>query len=590
MRSTWLALVLGGCASHEGSGDRATPVVDLRADSNRDGEVRFDDSDANKTEWNASVGAVFLANIDDDAERCPRSSDDETIALCNDAADDVVNGPDDARDLARLLTRPWPEAPPGTVGRLHVAPAAAKDLVRLFKRTGARPTDFEPIDEGSVLSAREIAAGIELAIEAKDVVRDRTVWDGYVDVTFTVTTRARRQAEDTVRLRVAPVLTFHHLLPAETVWMADNAAPSYQVTKRDIEASAIAAGVGFRLLDVSDQWAQDYFEPAFMSMPAEGGRQHVIRVNYRSANMIERTPDRVRLRASGRVVFRLRGKDVAGLQEFDPSHRIAMDDLDSLGNFETVPPYEKDGVSFPFGRLLRGSTRSFYPDKRFVRMVDAQGQQPAIEIDTSWLYIGHVDETVNFVKAPTPRGWMALVADPRLAEQMLENAMRAGAGDTPMFVGKHWLDDETGHEVPAEVTIAEVLADTQVMQASAEAAAEIDAQLEVLRRELGLADDEIIRVPLLHGIYRGQSIAYQPAMVNALYVSDARLAAPDPHGPVIGGKDIFKAALADRLAAIGISVDWIEDWDAFHRFQGEVHCASNVTRRIPEARWWESGR
>jgi len=586
-----LGLGLGACASDDGSGVRATPVVDLRADSNRDGEVRFDESDANKTEWNATVGAVFLANIDDDAQRCPRTFDDAKIALCNDAADDVVNGPDDALDLARLRTRPWPEAPPGTVGRVRVAPAAAKRLVRLFKRTGPGPTDFEAIDEESMFSAREIAAGIELAIEAKDIVRDRDAWDGYVDVTFSVTTRAKTHAEDTVRLRVAPVLTFHHLLPAEIVWMADNSAPSFQVTKEDIEASSIAAGVGpVRLLDVSDQWAQDYFEAAFMSMPAEGGRQHVIRVNYRSANMIGRTEEGVRLRPSGRVVFRMRGKDVAGVQEFDPDHGIAMDDLDSLGNFETVPPYEKDGVSFPFGRLLRGSTRAFYPDKRFMKMLDAQGLQPPIEIDTSWLFIGHVDETVSFVKAPTPRGWMLLVASPRLAEQMLEDAVRAGAGDTPMFVGKKWLDDATGHEVPAEATIAEVLADTQVMQASAEAAAEIDAQLEILKHELGLTEDEIIEVPFLHGIYRGMSIAYQPAMVNALYVSDTRLAAPDPHGPVIGGKDVFKAALEERLAAIGITVDWVEDWDAFHRFQGEVHCASNVTRRIPEARWWESGR
>src|SRR5690606_12369798 len=147
-RSTFvlaLGLGLGACASDDGSGVRATPVVDLRADSNRDGEVRFDESDANKTEWNATVGAVFLANIDDDAQRCPRTFDDAKIALCNDAADDVVNGPDDALDLARLRTRPWPEAPPGTVGRVRVAPAAAKRLVRLFKRTGPGPTDFEAI-------------------------------------------------------------------------------------------------------------------------------------------------------------------------------------------------------------------------------------------------------------------------------------------------------------------------------------------------------------------------------------------------------------------------------------------------------------
>ena len=36
------------------------------------------------------------------------------------------------------------------------------------------------------------------------------------------------------------------------------------------------------------------------------------------------------------------------------------------------------------------------------------------------------------------------------------------------------------------------------MQASAEAAAEVDTQLAVLKKELALAEDEIIHVPFLH--------------------------------------------------------------------------------------------
>ena len=206
------------------------------------------------------------------------------------------------------------------------------------------------------------------------------------------------------------------------------------------------------------------------------------------------------------------------------------------------------------------------------------------------MFVGHVDETVSFVKAPTPRGWALLVNDPRMAKQMLEDALAAGYGDTPMFLDRSWVDIETGVTSPAEVTVKQVLADSEVLQSSAEAAVEIDAQLAILKKETGLTDDEIIPVPFLHTIYAGKSIAYQPGMVNGLYVADDRFAAPDPHGPVIGGKDIFKAAFSESLGRIGIKVDWIEDWDAYHRFFGEVHCGSNTTRAIPEARWWETGR
>src|SRR5262249_35246428 len=149
---------------------------------------------------------------------------------------------------------------------------------------------------------------------------------------------------------------------------------------------------------------------------------HVIRVNYRSANVYE--PEKVEnpLRRAGNLVFRLRGKDIAGVQQFDIRHDQRMDTLNSFGNLETIPPHTgPDGTVYPFGRILRGETKSYFPDRTFEKMLEAQGQQPAIRIDTSWLLVGHVDETLSFVKAPTPRGWKLLVNDARLAKKMLED-------------------------------------------------------------------------------------------------------------------------------------------------------------------------
>ena len=564
-------------------------LADIRADSNRDGEIAFDDSDAEKTAWTKESGAVFLANIDDDTERCKTTGDDLTLAACNDAQDDVINGDDDALDLARLKTRPWPRTPDDATAHIEILTEAAKDRVRLFKRIGEGEADFEVLAEDDVFTADEIRAGFELAIEAKDIVRDADVWDGLVEVQLTVSSPSKGDSSDKVVLRVAPVLTFHHLLPAEQIWVSNTRTQGNKDMRTDLAASCKAAGIAApKTIDVPDPWAQDFFEPAYMSMPGKDGTQHVIRVNYRSANVFEPEKEKTPLRPAGQFVFKVRGHDVAGVQQFLIDHDPDMDTLNSFGNLETVPPYEKDGVSFPFGRVIRGNVKSYYPDKSFVKMIESQRMQPAIYVDTSWLLVAHIDETMSFVKAPTPRGWALLVNDARLAKQMLEDAVAAGKGDTPMFVGKYWVDWDTNKERPAEITISELLADTEVMKASAEAAAEVDAQLEIVKKETGLTEDEIIRVPFLHTEYDGKSAAYQPGTVNGVYVSDTHFGAPDPHGPEIDGKDIFKTALSEPLAKLGITVDFIEDWDEYHLGIGEVHCGTNSTRKIPEARWWES--
>jgi len=566
-------------------------LADLRADSNRDGQITFDDSDATKMDWTKESGAIFLANIDDDSKRCKAKGDDLTIAKCNDAQDEIVNGDDDALDLARLKSKPWPKTPEDATGHVTILTDAARDRVRLFKRFGEGATDFDVLPEDNTFTYEEIRAGFELAIEAKDIVRDPKEWDGYVEVQLTVTSPTKGESSDVVLLRVAPVVTFHHLLPAEQIWVSNTRTPGNTAMRADLTTSCKAAGLGApKTIDDPDPWTQDFFETAYMSMPGPDGTQHVIRVNYRSANVFEPEKEKSPLRPAGKFVFELRGRDVAGIQQFDIDHHPDMDTLNSFGNYETVPPYEKDGESYPLGRVIRGKTKSYYPDKTFSKMLEAQGMQPPIDVDTSWLLVAHIDETISFVKAPTPRGWMLLVNDAPMAKKMLEDAVKAGAGDTPMFVGKYWVDFESGEMTPAEVTISEVLADTEVMKASAEAAAEIDAQLETIKKEIGLADDEIIHVPFLHIEYAGKSAAYQPGTVNGVYISDTRFGAPDPHGPEIDGKDIFKTAFAEPMKKIGITVDFIEDWDDYHLGIGEVHCGTNSTRKIPEARWWESGR
>ena len=585
-------------------------LVDLRADANRDGEVSFEDDadDVDEDKWTDEHGAIFLANIDDDTQRCPMNGDDLALAACHDAADEVVNGPDDALDLARLKTKGWASAPDDVKAKITFN---NPDYVRLFKVTAG---SFEVIASGHELTADEVREGIELAIEGKDIVRDLRVWDGLVDVSVEVEAGDATD-KDTVQMRVAPVITSHHLSPAEStlasaVPSAANPAqqdPGNAAMVAGLDAAAKAAGLPLpQLFQTYDRWMQDIFEPGYMSMPGPNGKQHTMRVNLRAAgvniqyrpegtSMVPYIDPRNPLRTAGRIVYALRGKDSAGVQAFD-LRRVSdpndNDSLNSFGNHETIPPYTHEGKSFPVGRILRGSVE--HADPAFQRMIEAQRVQEPLRVPTDWLVVGHVDETISFVKAPTPRGWVMLVNDARLARDMLEKASASGYGSTPMFVGKKWKtrDPQTGATIqtPAEITIDQVLADEVVMAASAEAALHIDDQVAVVKVATGLRDDEIIRIPFLHTDMRGGSVAYHPGTVNGIYMSDKDFAAPDPHGPKIDGRDIFRASMEDSLEKLGITTHWVEDWDGYHINLGEVHCGSNAIRKIPEATWWMSPR
>jgi protein-arginine deiminase len=212
--------------------------------------------------------------------------------------------------------------------------------------------------------------------------------------------------------------------------------------------------------------------------------------------------------------------------------------------------------------------------------IDAQGQQNILAIDTSWLLVAHVDETVSFMKASTPHGWIMLVTDTAGAVKMLQDQSAAGYGSTAMFAG-----------TSGATTISAVLNNTALMTHNQDAAADILDQVNVIKTATGLTDAEIVKVPTTHRLTSSKSIAHLPGIVNGIAMSDKVFLAPDPHGPVIGGKDIFKAAFEASMATWGITVYWVEDWDLLHSLNGEIHCGTNVDRLVGAGEtWWTSGK
>jgi protein-arginine deiminase len=75
-------------------------------------------------------------------------------------------------------------------------------------------------------------------------------------------------------------------------------------------------------------------------------------------------------------------------------------------------------------------------------------------------------------------------------------------------------------------------------------------------------------------------------MVNML-VTNGHCAVPKPFGPVVGGMDKFQEEAKAKLSALGLAVEFVDDWFTYHVQLGEVHCGTNTLRREKQFAWWE---
>ncbi|WP_425580524.1 protein-arginine deiminase family protein [Streptomyces thermocarboxydovorans] len=609
-----------------------TTSADLRVDTDRDGrvDVQGTTDTAGEDSWSTNRGAVMLPNIDDDTKRC-RTKDakgkplsDARLAACNDAADAKVNGSADAADLARIRSVPMTKVRKGAHGSLKVT-AGAKYTRLFLKRGGA----WVPVTAKTRLTPEELRAGVEFGIEATDVIRDPKKWDGRAVVRLTVTA-GKRTTSDQVTLRVAPLLTHHHLQKAQQVMVTRVPGKGQwermqQKFVNELGKEVKRAGITQPLITFDkygDPWAQDFVEPAYVSMTGPGGRRQVMRVMLRSDQ---------RDREAGRELFeKVRGRNVGVVQAFD---RSGPEDwtLNSMGNLETIPPYAHAGRSYPAGRIIQGWRKDTgeKPSKAVRTMLKAQGLQDPLLLDTSWLSVGHVDEFVQFLPAGTPRGWRIGIADPQAGLKLLRDAQKAGHGKTKMFS----VPGVKGQPAPKE-TIDKALASRHLVADNEMAARRIEANLAILKRETGVTDAEVVRVPALYTRdgeatdasgdevpvprltrmggkaplvdtlrERGQqkwlagrnggkaaktvmTSAYVPGAVNGVVLGPDRYLAPRQWGPVVGGKDIFTEAVSAAYRRAGLKVSYLDDWYTYHLGMGEVHCGTN-TLRDANAAWWK---
>ncbi|KJZ80347.1 hypothetical protein HIM_00197 [Hirsutella minnesotensis 3608] len=479
--------------------------VTILGDTNRDGKVdTAGDSDIlGKETWTRDRGALFLATIVDTDRRCSiqitASTPNEDLEKCHDATDTVLRNP---QYLAPLRTLPLRTLSDSAAGFVQVTNSTAAAKVRIFHHVNGRWAHVTP-DYG--FAANTLRSGLELGIDARDVRRPGG-WDGRATVQFVVLDGVE-EARDEVALRVAPVLTHHHGQLAEMLLtqssnmsgIPDSGLTPFASPPNGVEGfrhdpwqatfvhnlgkECVSSGIdsGVFLFNDSDTrtdiWVQDYFEPGYMSIPGPEGPVS-LRIMIRSAQD---------WRPTGRLPFlHLRSNTTGAIQYLADGTGI-----DSLGNLETIPPYTHNGTSFPAGRIVMGAY--FGDEPKILSLLRAQEEQDPIIIDTSWLYVGHTDEFLQFLPADNDRGWVVMVSDPNVGLDLLQAAQRAGHGHVAALSRPPSLGGRPDC-VPTH-TLDQVLGMANFTEFQEFCAQVIDKNIDIIKKATGISDEHIIRVP-----------------------------------------------------------------------------------------------
>ncbi len=327
-----------------------------------------------------------------------------------------------------------------------------------------------------------------------EVVRGRSQrWNGEFKVTLVGVPKRGDPLTSTVTLHVAPVV-FHPSIGApEAVYAAElpvtdeHPRSPFLTTLRETLASL--PGTTLRLVNADqynlDRWAQDAM--AVGEQCTATRCQRVLLQADRPAGQggLERAVEAL---VAADVGYAFAGRSAP------PTW------LDSGGNLEVTPPRFPE---FPLGQLVVGggetdlmgapSSRHVGAEKR--AWLEAQGAQtPILELDTSWLQLGHVDEVVSFVAAPKrARGWAVLLPDPDRTLEWLARAPQRKA----LTVGCE----------PRSVLVNELLSTPSAVEFNHAAARRLAHVREQLKTALSLSDDDFVGLPALYAAGPGNDAA-----------------------------------------------------------------------------------
>ncbi|XP_037354834.1 protein-arginine deiminase type-6 isoform X1 [Talpa occidentalis] len=283
-------------------------------------------------------------------------------------------------------------------------------------------------------------------------------------------------------------------------------------------------------------------------------------------------------------------------------HRVAS--MDSIGNLMVSPPVKVKGKEYPLGRILIGS--SFYPSKEGRDMskalrgfLYAQRVQAPVELFSDWLMVGHVDEFLCFLptrdKREGEKGFRLLLASPSSCYKLFQEKQKEGYGDTVLF--EEVRDDQLLSNGREAYTINQLLADEDMRKQNDYVEKCINLNRELLKRELGLVERDIVDIPQLFCLEQltnvpssqqtGKLFArpYFPNLMQMI-VLDKNLGIPKPFGPQIKGACCLEEKICQLLEPLDFTCTFIDDFDCYLTDIGDFCACANI-RRVPFAfKWW----
>lgn len=603
-------------------------LMHMYVDADRDGAVDWSRRGLDKWEWGkAKKGAIILCNNDDDD-----TSLDPGFGV-EDNQDAIVNKGNDDSEIAPLTLRRFGPTPP-PAGSSATLKVSDKDKIRIFDGRSAGANEIIGPTKGDTFTFSNLSpTSFEFGMEATRYA-GADFESGEITLTLKVTT-PRGSYEEKAVVRVAPWIMPNHLDAAEKVFVVDAGAHNLRF-RNELDVMVKGAGCSLVQHASNDVWMQDCMELGFSNLPKKGIRAVTKAARPRPLESFPKTlltadlgfndpvvsaPERSTFDSTGNLECTPPAKSKAGKDY--PFGRIYF-----------------GGV----GRGVAPLVKQFNADVAL--FLKKQVVQEPIVVDTSWLAVGHVDEFISFVPGG-PKGFTMLLADADLGLSIVDGAKNMT--DTYTVVSGDWLDKiakrygmtamelwkyegDTGLPnskrlksgnpnliyagevivVPARMLIGRDFdgkkAEVTITEFVTKGITAMGLDIAALRTfntavqghikttqvqfetEIGLDPaTDLIRVPAIF-FPNERSPAFADAltagMVNMLVINK-NCVIPKPFGPVASGKDLFEEDLKGKLTALGLGVNFLDDWYEYHVALGEVHCGTNTLRAPTQVPWWE---
>ena len=425
---------------------------------------------------------------------------------------------------------------------------------------------------------------------------------------------------DQIQLKVAPLILIGHLQDALQSFTSriggdpDIEAESTAYTTQRFP-NATPPGVTDAIIvdpdnSGDDPWAQDEFQIGFQEAPYAVAMYVVL--DSKRDGQEDFYPFTPGLKP---FPLTLLGPDFGHIQIDDGG---PANSLDSFGNLEVSPPVE---ASYPLGRVYYGDggPGGRQMDATLREFLSRQGVQAPVPLNSDWLLVGHVDESMSIVPNPyATHGWSVLLADPVLALDILKgDALVPGGVAETLHIPRY--GDYQVVQLGALLGLPTTDGSSTIEQYNA-AGGPVDSLLQNLRNDIEVKFDlessqDFYPVPVLFDSRpddegNPKAIAITPNLVNSA-VYGGTVIAPDPflhafteedanaNFVLDAGEDANVNYMLDTLrdpfqlwlnanVPPGISVEYIDDWLIYHLRGGEVHCSSNEQRAFASTpKWWE---